>query len=97
MDAGAGVLSIRESRVEVKGRVVPGRAKTKSGERRLAVGQRSLNVLVGWRMRQQLEAAEWGEGWTDSGYVFTREDGTPLRPQYVSNRFKELTTPRACG
>lgn len=90
VDAAAGVLSVRGNRVEVNGRVVEGRAKTRSGERRLAIGRRSLDVLAGWRMRQQLEAAEWGAGWMDSGYVFTTEDGLPLRPDYVTRRFKKL-------
>jgi integrase len=29
---------------------------------------------------QLAERLEWGSAWTDSGRVFTREDGTPLRP-----------------
>lgn len=28
-----------------------------------------------------------GRAWQDSGLVFTREDGSPLRPTYVSERF----------
>src|SRR5215510_13308534 len=32
-----------------------------------------------------------GPAWTDSGRVFTREDGTPLRPGWVSARFGALT------
>ncbi len=32
----------------------------------------------------------WGEGWTDSGLVFTREDGSPIRPAYLSERFRLL-------
>jgi len=27
---------------------------------------------------------------TDSGRVFTREDGTPLRPEWISERFTAL-------
>jgi len=31
-----------------------------------------------------------GEAWTDSGKVFTREDGVPLHPASVSDRFRRL-------
>ena len=34
----------------------------------------------GWRKEQLAERLAWGPAWTDSGRVFTREDGTPLRP-----------------
>jgi hypothetical protein len=32
----------------------------------------------------------WGSAWTDTGRVFTREDGTPLRPGWISVRFGTL-------
>src|SRR5206468_2778630 len=31
-----------------------------------------------------------GEAWTDSGYVFVREDGSPLHPESISQRFDRL-------
>jgi len=34
----------------------------------------------------------WGPSWADSGRVFTREDGQPLRPEWISERFTELVT-----
>ncbi len=38
-----------------------------------------------------IERLEWDSGWTDSGRVFTREEGSPLRPASVSDRhFAEL-------
>jgi len=32
----------------------------------------------------------WGEAWQDCGLVFTREDGSALRPDYVSHLFGTL-------
>lgn len=90
VDLVQGLLEVTVNRVDVGGRVVEGRPKTKSGERRIAIGARSVGVLEGWRLRQQLEREEWGAGWTDSGYVFTREDGHPLRPEYVSHLFAAM-------
>ena len=39
-----------------------------------------------WRKAQLAERLAWGAAWTDSGRVFTREDGTPLRPEWISTR-----------
>lgn len=47
------------------------------------------------RLDQQRERDLWGAAWSDSGLVFTREDGRPLGPQYVSRRFQTLI--RAAG
>jgi integrase len=30
----------------------------------------------------------WGPSWTDSGFVFTWEDGRPYNPQYVLRSFQ---------
>jgi integrase len=32
----------------------------------------------------------WGEAWNDTGYVFTREDGTAIHPDNVSSRLETL-------
>ena len=45
-----------------------------------------------WRKVQLAERMARGSAWTDSGRVFTREDGTPLRPGWVSTRFDTLAT-----
>jgi hypothetical protein len=41
----------------------------------------TVRVLREWRMRQLEERLAWGPAWTDTGRVFTREDGTDLHPQ----------------
>lgn len=45
-------------------------------------------VLRRWRTRQLEERLAWGEAWTDSGYVFTAEDGTPAHPEAVAWQFR---------
>jgi hypothetical protein len=47
-------------------------------------------VLRKWHERQLFESLESGDAWTDSGQVFTREDGSPLRPGWVSEHFGVL-------
>ncbi len=50
----------------------------------------TVSVLRVWRKDQLAERLAWGSAWTDSGRVFTREDGTSLRPGWISQRFGAL-------
>jgi len=43
------------------------------------------------RSSQQFDRLAWGSAYEDDGLVFARENGTPLRPEYVLRRFYELT------
>ncbi|MFI6296562.1 hypothetical protein ACIBEJ_33565 [Nonomuraea sp. NPDC050790] len=40
------------------------------------------------RERQEELGAAAGTRWQDSGYVFTTADGEPLRPDYLTGRFR---------
>jgi integrase len=51
---------------------------------RSATGAESVVPAAGRR------AAGLGPAWQDTGYVFTREDGTPYHPAQVSERFSRL-------
>jgi integrase len=50
----------------------------------------TVRVLREHGERQAAEAAQWGEAWRDTGYVFTTEDGSPVHPDYVSRHFVAL-------
>jgi integrase len=47
-------------------------------------------VLKAWRKVQLAGRLSWGPAWQDSGRVFTREDGSPLRDASVSEHFEVL-------
>ena len=64
--------------------------KSEDSDRIITIDTGTASVLKAWRDRQAFEALEWGDAWVNSGRVFTREDGTPLRPAYVSEHFKIL-------
>lgn len=67
-------------------------AKTDAGQaRRVRLSERAVSVLMGWRLRQEADAEEWGDAYQDSGRVFTWEDGRAYRPDYVSKAFRTLT------
>ncbi len=40
---------------------------------------------------QLRERLEWGEAWTDSGLVFTREDGTAIHPERFTSWFEQMS------
>jgi integrase len=69
---------------------IRGDVKSEDSDRINVVDQATADALKAWRKAQLAERLAWGEAWTDSGRVFTREDGTPLRPGWVSTRFDTL-------
>src|SRR4051794_33744100 len=64
--------------------------KSESGNRTIALDALTVDVLRAQRDTQDAERRMWGEAWTDSGRVFTKEDGTQLNPDSVSQRFDRL-------
>lgn len=86
-------LTVRQQRVQLGGEVVVGAVKTNSGQdRRVALADGAVGAVIAWQMQQAAERRAWGEAWQDSGYVFTREDGSPLRPETISDVFKAAVT-----
>ncbi|RFS86794.1 site-specific integrase [Actinomadura spongiicola] len=65
--------------------------KSEAGERTVALDATTISVLRSWRERQRKERLAAGADiWVDSGRVVTREDGKPVRPQWISTRFDDL-------
>jgi integrase len=87
LDLDAGYLSVRRSRTCVGYEVRVEPPKTKRGERRIDLGRRTVATLRAWRKAQLEERLSWGEAWSDTGYVFTREDGAPVHPDRFSKLF----------
>ena len=83
-------LFVVQQITEVNGRPVVGTPKTKRGVRLVPVDSETVALLCRHREGQQLERSAWGPEWDDEGLVFTREDGSPLRPGYVTRHFEKL-------
>jgi integrase len=90
VDLDAGMLSVRRTRVSVAYAVSESDPKTRSSRRTIAVDGRVVSVLRAHRRRQLEERLSWGEAWTDTGYVFTTEDGWPIHPERISVLFARL-------
>ena len=92
VDLDAGVIHITEEIVTVA--YEPHEDTPKSDNiRDISLDEETIALLRWWRGRQETEKQEWLEStgeWTDSGRVFTLEDGTEYHPQYFSDRFERL-------
>ncbi len=84
----------RNSRVQVmqalnvvEYKLVFSEPKTNKARRSVALDPVTAGALRSHRAAQAAERLAWGEGWTDSGLVFTNEDGTPTNPQRISRVF----------
>ena len=87
-DLDAGLITVRETRPDDD--ADPDDPKSEAGSRTVALSADTAALLRAWRKRQLEERLAWGEAWTDSGLVFTKEDGQPLRPAYLSEHFGML-------
>jgi len=80
-------VAVRQTLVQAGRQVVTSEPKTSRGRRSIALDPRTVATLRAWRTAQAAERLAWGAAWTDSGLVFTREDGTPLHPEWLSDAF----------
>ena len=64
--------------------------KSESGVRVVPLPPPVVQPLKAWRAQQAADRLAWGGDWTDTGLVFTREDGTAVPGQWISVRFEIL-------
>jgi len=83
---------IRQTVVDVGGRLEFSTPKTKSSEASVPLTERAMHALLQWRLGQDIDRQLWGSAYEDHGLVFARENGAPLRPEFVTRRFVALST-----
>lgn len=91
LDLEDGVLSVAKQLIVLDGQVEEGDPKTESSDGVVALDKGTVAVLRMHRKRQLQEKQQWGSAWQDSGRIFTREDGSELNPDAVSQRFTRLS------
>ncbi len=106
VDFGRKVLIVRQQVVEVASAGVEcphcggehpqfqfGDPKTESGHHRVVdIDPTTLGTLMAHRLSQEAERATWGDAYDqDHDLVFAREDGSPLVPGEVTDRFHKLS------
>ncbi|WP_240778040.1 tyrosine-type recombinase/integrase [Nonomuraea basaltis] len=90
LDFDDGVLSVAKQLTIVDREVKEGPPKTQSSDAPVALDQVTLDVLRLHRKRQKEEKLAWGGSWAETGRIFTREDGTELKPDWLSKYFERL-------
>jgi len=70
--------------------------KTDASDSPVSLDPVTVAVLRAHRKAQLAERLAMGPAWTDSGKVFTQENGQPLRPSWVSYRFQQLAFRAGC-
>ena len=95
LDIEAGRVAIRRALVPVDGVLRETEPKTKRGRRLIALDTETVAVLRSWALQQLAEQQELGDGWTDSGRVFTQENGAQLHPERISALFVRLVAAAA--
>jgi integrase len=64
--------------------------KSDAGDRTLFLDDVTAEVIDAHLRRQDAERREWCDAWVESGYAFTKENGKPLHPAWVSDEFHRL-------
>jgi len=90
VDVDRAAITISAALIQVRGRLVWGKPKSKAGERVVGLDRGSVAAVTAHRTLRKRERLAAGEAWIDSGQMFTDELGERLHPEYVSRRFREL-------
>jgi len=91
LDLQAGVASVSNALVLVGNKAVDSTPKTASSRRMVALAPQVVAVLAEWQQQQAREREHAGDAWRRGGdYVFTWQDGSPVRPDYVTRDFRRV-------
>lgn len=88
VDFDRGLLTINHTVVKNVTIVEKDTTKTQSSHHTYALIDDVREVLLQQRERQRQQRADFGPGYHVSDYIFTREDGTLFRPDYVTRGFQ---------
>jgi integrase len=89
---GERTIQISTQLTEVAWEVTEGSPKSEAGERTIPLDEESVRLLRAHRARQAREKLRLGPAWQESGRVFTKPDGSPLRPSWIGDQFARLYT-----
>ena len=90
VDLDHGLLAVTNQVVQLGWETEQSAPKSAAGERLIALDAGTVGVLRAWRERQAAELKQLGYLPVTTGFVFTREDGGPVHPDYITRRFEWL-------
>jgi integrase len=89
VDLEAGRISVRRALIPNGKVVVVSEPKTARGRRAIALDSETVLVLREQATRQLADQVKKGGAWSDTGLVFTKEDGEALHPEVASRFFRQ--------
>lgn len=95
VDLDEGTVEVNVALLQIGGKLVWDTPKSAAGGRIVDLDEGTVTVARAHRARRKRERLAAGEAWTESGRFFTREDGSPLNPEWISRQFKAMA--RAAG
>jgi integrase len=90
LDLDGGYLTVAQQVLQIGWEIVIGEPKTETGARQVSLDAATVKVLRRWKTRQADEREQCAGAWQEHGLVFTREDGSVLQPDSISDLFHEL-------
>lgn len=90
VDLDGATLTVRRTVTSVDHERVEGAPKSARSRRNIDVDDGTVRILRTWRREQRELRLLAGEGWIETGLVFTMPDGTGWHPDVVSRQFRRL-------
>ena len=85
-----GEADIRTQVVQLSWETFTSTPKSEAGQRTITLDTDTVRVLRGWKKFQNQARLQAGPEWSDTGLVFTRQDGTGWHPSHVSDWFTRI-------
>lgn len=86
-DEKARVISVRRQLKREGGTLVTADTKTARSRRSVNLPRGLVNLFLGHRKRQEEERDLMEDLWTDTGFIFTTNNGTPIDPRNLNREF----------
>ncbi|GAA1650707.1 hypothetical protein GCM10009733_054670 [Nonomuraea maheshkhaliensis] len=96
VDFAEGHVHIRRQLVRVGRGLHHGPVKTDAGKRSLLLLDIAREALEIQRRGQEIMREQTGDGWTDTGLVFTTRSGLPIEPRALESSRRRNSAPLAC-
>uniref|UniRef100_UPI0003650E22 site-specific integrase n=1 Tax=Nocardiopsis lucentensis TaxID=53441 RepID=UPI0003650E22 len=90
-----GQIDIRTQVVTLGWKMITTTPKSAAGQRTITLDKDTVKVLRSWKRFQNEARLQAGQGWVDSGLVFTQPDGSGWHPGVVTRWFNRIV--RAAG
>lgn len=88
VDLDAATIVVRTAILKARNDTYEDDTKSADSDRSVALDEGTVAALKRWRARQAKARLMAGPHWVGEGHVFTQPDGSPMKPDTVSQRFE---------